>query len=124
MTGESNERQIVAALRTYKNRVAYIQKALYHLYILSRGFDETRLDLLELIVELMHVHAKSQGVQLAATTCVFNLTKVNMYTSLPGQVLGQIINTVLNTMANYPNCAAVHDYDHFYLKNKKNLPII
>lgn len=63
---------------------------------------QTRVDLLQLILELMHIHSKSQSVQLAATTCVYNLTKQNLYALIPSSVLSQVINTITTTMLNYP----------------------
>lgn len=120
MTGESNEAQTIAALRAYKYRLVYVQKALYHLYILTRNaasadatvsnvmLSTSRQELLEIVVELMQIHSKSQSVQLAATTCIFNLTKDNLYTTITSShMLTQVINLVLTTMINYPNCQAV-----------------
>lgn len=115
VTGESNEAQVIASLKTYKNRLIYIQKALYHLYLLTRGLQETRLDLLDLIMELMQIHSKSQSVQLAATTCIFNQTKANMYTNVPAHMLSNIINMVLNTMISYPNCVTVSSITFYIL---------
>lgn len=113
VTGESNESQLIASLKQYKTRNIYVQKALYHLFILSRNFQETKIELLELIGELMQIHSKSQGVQLAATTCIFNLTRMNMYTNIPSSVLSQIINSILSTMVNYPNTIIVCFFIYF-----------
>lgn len=120
VTGESNEAQTIAALKAYKHRLVYVQKALYHLYILTRNaataaaaadyqnaMQTPRIDLLDIVTEVMQLHAKSQSVQLAATTCIFNLTRDNLYTSVPAHVLTKVINLVLTTMINYPNCQTV-----------------
>ena len=64
VTDESTEQQLIASLKYYKTRHLYIQKALNRLYILTKSFQETRIDLLLLIIELMLFHNKSQSVQL------------------------------------------------------------
>lgn len=105
ITGESTEQQLISSLKYYKTRHLFVQKALNRLFVLTRNFQETRLDLLVLIIELMHAHKLSQSVQLAATSCIFNLTwqKLHLKPCIPSYILTQIINTVLNTMAHFPN---------------------
>ena len=107
MTGEATESQLIASLKYYKTRHNYIQKALYHLFELSRNYQETRVDLLQLIIELMHIHIKSQSVQLTATTCVYNLTKQNLCINIPNSLLTNTVNTILTVMQNYPNSIVV-----------------
>ena len=107
VTGESSEHQLMASLKYYKNRHNYIQKSLYHLFELSRNFRETRVPFLETIVELMYTHSKTQSVQLVATTCIYNLTRQDMYKSVPLYVLSQIINVIINVMQAYPSTAIV-----------------
>lgn len=103
VTGESNESQLVASLKYYKTRNIYVQRALYNLFIFSRNFQETKIELIELILELMQIHSKSHGVQLAATTCIFNLTRLNLYTKIPKHILSHIIASILKTMITFPN---------------------
>lgn len=73
------------------------------MFSLTKNTQQTRVDLLELIVELMRIHSKSQSVQLAATTCIFNLTQHNCYEQIPANLLTQIVNTVLINMQSFPN---------------------
>lgn len=107
ITGESTESQIISSLKHYKSRPTYLQKALYNLFILTRNFDVTKADLVQIVIEVMHSNIKSQSIQLAATTCVYNLTKHNLYLNLPQQLLTQLINTILVVMLNYPNTLIV-----------------
>jgi Zyg-11 protein homolog len=103
----SNELQLLASLKYYKNRQNYIQKSLYHLFELSKNFKRTRVDLIELIIQLMRIHSKSQSVQLAATTCIFNLTRQDLHKNIPDTVLSQIVNVIINSMQIYPSTAIV-----------------
>ena len=107
VTGESTEPQLVASLRYYKTRHFYIQKSLCHLYMQTKNAHESRPDLLQLIDELMHIHNKSQSVQLAATTCIYNLTRQSLYARVSPSLLTQIINTIIATMLSYPNTISV-----------------
>ena len=102
----------MASLKYYKNRHNYIQKALYHLFELSRSFRETRVPLIELIVELMHIHGKSQSVQLAATTCIYNLTRQEMPKAIPVQVLSHTVHVILSAMQSYPSTSIVNSLIH------------
>ena len=108
VTGESSEHQLMASLKYYKNRHNYVQKSLYHLFELSRNFRETRVQFLEMIVELMYIHNKTQSIQLVATTCIFNLTRQEMYKSVPLPILSQIINVIISVMQAYPSTAIVN----------------
>ena len=109
MTGESTEAQLISSLKHYKPRHNYIQNALYHLFVITRNYEQTRCDILELIIELMNLHNKSQSVQLAATTCICNLTRENLYTAIPKAFLTQIVNSVVTTMQNFPNSILVKE---------------
>lgn len=113
VTGESTESQLISSLRHYKTRHIYVQKALYHLFMLTKNYQTTRVDLIQIVIDLMQIHSKSQSVQLAATTCIFNLTRQNLFMNLSANVLTQIINTILATMLNYPNTLIVTALSYF-----------
>lgn len=121
VTGESTEAQLVSSLKYYKTRHVYIQKALCHLFMLTRNYQETRVDLLQIVLDLMQIHSKSQSVQLAATTCIYNLTRNNLYVNIPSNVLTQIINIILSAMANYPNISVLQKNCLFILCNEQIL---
>ncbi|CAF0733697.1 unnamed protein product [Brachionus calyciflorus] len=103
VTGESTEQQILSSLKYYKSRQTYLQRALYNLFTLTKNYCETRQDLVQNIIEIMILNIKSQSIQLAATTCIYNLTKHNLYLNLPAHLLTQLINTILTIMHSYPN---------------------
>lgn len=123
ITGESTESQLIASLKYYKTRHLFVQKALNRLFVLTRNFQETRVDLLVLIIDLMHLHKLSQSVQLAATSCIFNLTwqKLNLTSCIPNYILTQIINTILNTMQHFPNTYNLQKNCLLMLRNEKLL---
>ena len=121
VTGESTEQQLISSLKYYKTRHLYIQKALNRLYALTKSFQETRIDLLLLIIELMLIHNKSQSVQLAATSCIFNLTWQKLNPTIPNYIITQIINTVLTTMQNFPNSFNLQKNCLLMFRNEKLL---
>jgi hypothetical protein len=121
VTGESSEHQLMASLKYYKNRHNYVQKTLYHLFELSRSFRETRVPFLEMIIELMYIHSKIQSVQLVATTCIFNLTRQDMYKCVPLNVISRIITVIISVMQAYPNTAIVKtlkSFKFFFIASK------
>lgn len=115
VTGESTESQILSTLQSYRNRETYLQKALYNLFIITRNQRETSSEILQNINDVMVSKIKSQSIQLAATTCVYNLTKQNMYQKAPSMLLTKIINTIIRVMLSFPNTLVV-----IYLLNSKD----
>ncbi|RNA17324.1 zyg-11 -like protein, partial [Brachionus plicatilis] len=107
VTGESTESQILSTLQSYKNRETYLQKALYNLFIITRNQRETSSEILQNINDVMLSKIKSQSIQLAATTCVYNLTKQNMYQKAPSMLLTKIINTIIRVMLSFPNTLVI-----------------
>ncbi len=114
---------MIASLKCYKSRHLYVQRALNRLFLLTKNFEETRTDLLLLIIELMQIHNKSQSVQLAATSCVFNLTwqKMNLNNKIPAYIISQIINSILITMQNFPNTFNLQKNCLLMFRNEKLL---
>ena len=114
------------SLRTYKTRHAYVQKCLIILYkiITSSSFEKTQTsstELLELIVDLMVIHAKNQSVQLAATSCIHYLLLKKPV--VPGIILTRLVNAILHTMRNLwskivmNNCMLILETDNSLLEN-------
>lgn len=108
VTGESSEAQILSSLHSYKNRQTYLQKALYNLFIITRNYKETNSEILQHISDVMVSKLKSQSIQLAASTCVYNLTKQNMYQKVPSMLLTKIINTIIRVMLSFPDTLVVN----------------
>ncbi|KAJ8951160.1 hypothetical protein NQ318_021604 [Aromia moschata] len=75
IAGLGNEKQIKVTLKMYKERSNYVQKALYHLFQLTSTFQEARPDIFDLVLPVMEAHSSRFGVQMAATACLYNLTR-------------------------------------------------
>ena len=126
VTGESTEQQLIASLKFYKSRQIFIQKALSKLFLLTKNFQEeeekNRIDLLLLIVELIQIHSKSQSVQLAATSCVFNfLNNRRSKQIIPNYIVTLTINSILQTMSNFPNVFNLQKNCLLMFRNEKLL---
>ena len=50
VTGETTEEQILESLRRYSQRSVYAHRALFHLFGLTRGFAEARIDIMKVIL--------------------------------------------------------------------------
>jgi hypothetical protein len=130
VTGESTEQQLIASLKFYKSRQIFIQKALSKLFLLTKNFqqeeEKNRIDLLLLIVELIQIHSKSQSVQLAATSCVFNFlnnrrSNNNLKQIIPNYIVTLTINSILQTMSNFPNVFNLQKNCLLMFRNEKLL---
>ncbi|XP_064606209.1 protein zyg-11 homolog B-like [Liolophura sinensis] len=103
VTGEANERQILESLRRYPGRSAYVQKALFNLFTLTHGMVEPREDIIELIVTGMGQHPKQLSVQMAATACLYNLSKGESGLRVHPSCLRRVVDLTLLAMENFPN---------------------
>ncbi|XP_051789209.1 protein zyg-11 homolog isoform X1 [Erpetoichthys calabaricus] len=103
VAGEANETQICEALRRYSERAFFVREALFHLFSLTHVMDKPRPDMLKLVVTGMKNHPLNLHVQLAASACVFNLTKQDLATGMPVRLLSQVTHLLLEAMRNFPN---------------------
>ncbi|KAG5850008.1 hypothetical protein ANANG_G00077720 [Anguilla anguilla] len=103
VTGEANETQICEALRRYSERECFVREALFHLFSLTHVMEKPRPDILKLVVMGMQNHPVTLHVQLAASACVFNLTKQDLAAGMPVRLLGTITHLLLEAMRNFPN---------------------
>ncbi|XP_045466414.1 protein zyg-11 homolog B-like [Harmonia axyridis] len=103
ISGLGNKDQIAVALQRYKDRATYIQKALYHLFqITNRASPEPFPEMFELVLPVMENHPLVFGVQMAATACLYNLTKGELSKNIHPNQLSKGINLTLNAMSNFP----------------------
>lgn len=102
IAGLGNEEQIKVALRKYCDRPLYVQKALYHLFQLTTTFQEARPDIFNLVLPAMAAHPKKFGVQMAATACLYNLTRGDLSKNIHPKALGQGVHLTLNAMEFFP----------------------
>ncbi|XP_025110002.1 protein zyg-11 homolog B-like [Pomacea canaliculata] len=103
VTGEASVPQLMEALRRYVNRSVYIQKTLFRLFTFSQGFVKPREDIIKLVLPGMKMHPKQLGVQMAATACLYNLTKGELGPRIHPACLQQVVNLTLQAMENFPN---------------------
>uniref|UniRef100_A0A8C1MSJ3 Zyg-11 homolog (C. elegans) n=1 Tax=Cyprinus carpio TaxID=7962 RepID=A0A8C1MSJ3_CYPCA len=103
VTGEANETQICEALRRYSEREGFVREALFHLFSLTHAIEKPRPDILKLVALGMKNHPATLNVQLAASACVFNLTKQELAFGIPVRLLGNITQLLLEAMKTFPN---------------------
>uniref|UniRef100_A0A8C8DLJ7 Zyg-11 family member, cell cycle regulator n=1 Tax=Oryzias sinensis TaxID=183150 RepID=A0A8C8DLJ7_9TELE len=103
VTGEANETQICEALRRYSEREGFVREALFHLFSLTHVMEKPRPDILKLVVLGMKNHPGTLNVQLAASACVFNLTKQELAAGLPVRLLSTVTQLLLEAMRTFPN---------------------
>ncbi|KAK3542278.1 hypothetical protein QTP86_021983 [Hemibagrus guttatus] len=103
VTGEANETQICEALRRYSEREGFVREALFHLFSLTHVMEKARPDILKLVALGMKNHPNTLNVQLAASACVFNLTKQDLAFGMPVRLLGQVTQLLLEAMKTFPN---------------------
>ncbi|XP_021353883.1 protein zyg-11 homolog B-like [Mizuhopecten yessoensis] len=103
ISGDANERQVLEALRRYVQRVVYVQKSLYTLFRLTQAMEEPREDIVRLVLPAMKSHPKQLGVQMAATACLYNLSKGDIGNKVHPSCLKHVVNLTLLSMDNFPN---------------------
>ncbi|XP_076134640.1 protein zyg-11 homolog [Alosa pseudoharengus] len=103
VTGEANETQICEALRRYSEREGFVREALFHLFSLTHVMEKPRPDILKLVALGMRNHPTTLNVQLAASACVFNLTKQDLALGMPVRLLSTITQLLLEAMKTFPN---------------------
>ncbi|XP_066260786.1 protein zyg-11 homolog B-like [Euwallacea similis] len=103
IAGLGNEDQIKLTLHYYKDRYNYVQKALYHLFQLTGSFVDARPDVFKLVLPAMEVHSSRFGVQMAATACIYNLTRLELSKHIHPQTLSRGVELTLVAMETFPD---------------------
>ncbi|XP_049783276.1 protein zyg-11 homolog B-like isoform X2 [Schistocerca cancellata] len=103
VAGTGTEAQIMEGLKRYTARPFYVQKCLYHLFRLTPSFTDARVDIIKLVLPGMIVHADQFGVQMAATACLYNLTKGDFALKIHPTVLKQVVELTLQAMETFPS---------------------
>uniref|UniRef100_UPI00358DF7B0 protein zyg-11 homolog B-like n=1 Tax=Myxine glutinosa TaxID=7769 RepID=UPI00358DF7B0 len=103
IAGEATEAQVTEALQRYAERAFFIREALFHLFNLTPGLSRPRPDLLKLVAMGMGAHPQNLAVQIAASACVFNLSKQEMAAGMPIRLLTRIVSLTLTAMRQFPN---------------------
>lgn len=102
VAGLGSEGQIKVTLRRHYERPLYVQKALYHLFQLTSTFQDARPDIFELVLPAMAAHPEKFGVQMAATACLYNLTRGDLAKHMHPKALSRGVHLTLNAMACFP----------------------
>lgn len=102
ITGCADERQILEALRRYSDRPYYVQKSLYYLYQYTLTYSQPRVDVIKLILPGMREHPRVLAIQMAATACLYNLSKGTLGQKVHPRWLRQIVTLTLTAMENFP----------------------
>ncbi|XP_014612203.1 PREDICTED: protein zyg-11 homolog B-like [Polistes canadensis] len=103
VSGTATESQILEALKKYTCRSVYIQKCLFNLFRLTPNFFEPRVDVIKLVLPGMREHPQEFRVQMAATACLYNLTKGESAVMIHPSILKQIVDLTLTAMESYPS---------------------
>ncbi|XP_056388196.1 protein zyg-11 homolog B isoform X3 [Hyla sarda] len=103
VSGEANQVQIAEALRRYSERSFFVREALFHLFSLTHAMEKANPKMLKLVVIGMRNHPTNLPVQLAASACVFNLTKQDLAAGMPVKLLADVTHLLLEAMKNFPN---------------------
>lgn len=103
VTGEASMPQVLEALRRYSARCIFVQKTLFKLFGFSSGLADPREDIIKLVLPGMKSHPRQLGVQMAATACLYNLTKSELGPKIRPGCLQQVVSLTLDAMENFPN---------------------
>ncbi|XP_063794964.1 protein zyg-11 homolog B isoform X2 [Pseudophryne corroboree] len=103
VSGEANQTQIAEALRRYSERSFFVREALFHLFSLTHIMEKASPEMLKLVVVGMRNHPTNLPVQLAASACVFNLTKQDLAAGMPVKLLADVTHLLLEAMKHFPN---------------------
>lgn len=61
-----------------------------------------RVDIIKLVLKGMALHPMQFGVQMAATACLYNLTKGELAAKIHPSILKDVVELTLTAMENFP----------------------
>lgn len=102
VTGIATEKQILQAMQTYSNRPTFVQKSLCYLYNYTINTEDERADVIDMILPVMRKHSKVVSIQMAATACLYNLTKAKVGEKIHPKWLSGVVGATLNAMEHFP----------------------
>ncbi|XP_055931857.1 protein zyg-11 homolog B-like [Argiope bruennichi] len=103
VTGFATESQVLESLRRYTQRRLYVVKSLCYLYADIQNLSDVRVDIIELVLEGMKTFPTALGIQMAATACLYNLTKGSLSNKIHPNWLRKVVECTLVSMENFPN---------------------
>jgi len=109
VSGFGSEGQILEALRRYLTRPQYVQKSLYYLFRMTTGNNDPRIDMnvprtdvIMMVLSCANQYPSVFAIQMAATACLFNLSKAELGSKIHPKILEEIVKTDLCAMENFP----------------------
>ena len=103
VTGLASEKQVMEGLERYPHRPIFLQKCLLNLFRITHLYRETRSDLIKLVVRGMRLHQCQYGIQMAATACLYNLTKGELANKVHPSILKDVVELSLDAMETFPS---------------------
>ncbi|XP_022109768.1 protein zyg-11 homolog B-like [Acanthaster planci] len=103
VTGHATEEQIEEALRCYGNRPNYVHKLLCSLFNMTLYLEKAKPHIIKLILPEMKSHPHHLGVQMAASACLYNLTKHHLADSIHVSDLSEMVHLTLDAMEAFPS---------------------
>jgi len=109
VSGFGTENQVMEALRRYLTRPQYVQKTLYYLFKMTTGNYEPKIDMavprVDIIAQVLSCAREYPTVfpiQMAATACLFNLSKSDLGAKIHPKILKEIVKADLDAMETFP----------------------
>jgi len=110
VSGFGTEAQIMESLNRYLPRPQYIQKTLYYLFRMTAGnnYDVNiemkipRIDIIHKVLSCAREYPTVFPIQMAATACLFNLSKPDLGSKIHPKILKEIVKTDLDAMETFP----------------------
>ncbi|XP_038068672.1 protein zyg-11 homolog B-like [Patiria miniata] len=103
VTGHATEKQVEEALHCYGNRPNYVHKLLCSLFNMTLYLEKARPNIIKIILPEMKAHPHHLGVQMAASACLYNLTKHHLADSVHVSDLSVMVHLTLNAMETFPS---------------------
>lgn len=103
ISGCQLEEQIIHSLLMYSNRPYYMREVLKGLFQVSSTWDKRRPYILKLVMDIMKKFTGFQQIQLAATACLFHLSKERdkIENELNNIILSEMAKVTMMVLANY-----------------------
>ncbi|CAK9304975.1 unnamed protein product [Gordionus sp. m RMFG-2023] len=102
VAGESNEIQLLNALKIYSDRPGYIQKGLQRLFSFTRDCKEVDQELVQIIIDHLNLNPVHLGINLAGTACLYNLIKSpNVEKCVSLSLAKRVVETSLKAMQTF-----------------------
>ncbi|XP_063962659.1 protein zyg-11 homolog B-like isoform X1 [Lytechinus pictus] len=101
VSGYATESQVLEGLQRYTERPHYVHKLLCFLFNMTQFLEKPRPDIVKIILPQMRAHPRILGVQMAASACLYNLTKHQLGEGVHVSVLSTMVGLVLDAMETF-----------------------